>query len=220
MPATDIPTVIALTVASVGLALLTPGAVRSWRTYSGVSARRQEDATGRAPAPEGELAERIGALETLGYRRIGETWTSTPVGAGFAWVLASADEETYALLVPGPGRRAGLTGFYSAWQDSEWLGTMHPGGSPYMTGGLRISIEKGTFAAAEAGHRAEAAAMSVRHGSRRRIATLADVLALDAEYRTRFGGRELRPQLYRALLPVVIWALMVGFFLFELIAPH
>lgn len=126
MPTADIADAAALVVFLVLLGLFAPGAARSWRTYSGVSGRRQEDATGRAPAPDGELAERIGALEALGYRRIGETWTSMPSGGGFVWVLASTDEETYALLAPGPRQRVGLTGIYSAWRDGQWLGTLYP----------------------------------------------------------------------------------------------
>jgi hypothetical protein len=215
---TDLPTVIALAVSLVMLARGIPVAIRAWQTYAGVSGRRQEDATGRAPTPDGELRGRLLALEAMGYRRIGETWTSTPSGGGFAWVLASVDEQTYVLLAQGFGRRAGLTGYYSTWRDGQWLGTMHPGGSPHESDGLQIRIEKGTLQDAEASHRAEVAAMSVRHGDRRRITALADVLALDGEYRVRFGGQELRPLLYGALFPVALWALLAVFSVVALFA--
>jgi hypothetical protein len=218
MPPALIVDGVPLVVFLVLLVLFLPGAIRAWRTYAGVATRRQQDVTGQAPTPEGELAERIGALEVLGYRRIGETWTSTPSGSGFAWVLVSADEDTYALLAPGFRREVGLTGFYSTWRDGQWLGTLHPQGSRYQTGGLRIRLEKGTLAAAEASHRAEVAAMSVQRGGRRRITTLADVLELDAEYRTRFGGGELRIKLLWALAPTAIATLAIASILVSLLS--
>ena len=218
MSPSDVPTVVALGFASVMLALVLPGGVKAWLTYSGTATRRQQDASGRAPAPDPEVAERIATLEGLGYRRIGETWTATPGGSGFTYVLTSSDQETYALLAPSFGRPQGFTGLYTAWRDRQWLGTLHPTGNSYQTDGLRLRIEKGTLVAAEASHRAEVAAMSVRHGGRHRIAAIADVLARDADYRTRFGGRELRPLLLQALFPVAVFGFLVAFFIVALFA--
>ncbi len=217
MSPTDIPTVVALAVASLLLVGSLPRAVRAWQAASGVSTRRQEDATGRAPKPVGELAERIAELEARGYRRLGETWTSMPGGGSFTVVFGSSDETAYALLAPAGGRGEGLTGFYSAWRDGQWLGTLRPFGDPYETTGLRLRVMKESLAAAEAAHQAEAAAMRAQHGDPRRIATLGDVLQLDVDYRTRFGGRELRPMLLRALFPVALMGFLVAFFAVALV---
>lgn len=45
---------------------------------------------------------------------------------------------------------------------------------------------------------------------------MADVLALDADYRERFGGRELRPLVVRAVAPAVLTlaALVLSLFVF------
>jgi hypothetical protein len=69
---------------------------------------------------------------------------------------------------------------------------------------LRLRIETGSLDAAAAAHRAEAAHIADDHGSPTAAHTMADMLALDADYRIRFGGRELRPLLARALIPLGI----------------
>ena len=172
-----------------------------------------------APDVDGELAERIARLESLGYRRIGETLTRTPTGDGFAWALASAEEETYVLLAKGAGAAMpGLTGFYTTWPDAEWLGTMHPFGRPYRARALQIRIVRHTFGEAEASHRAAVNERRARHGPPRRITSLGDVLALDAEYRTRFGGRELRLKFFESMLPIAVAAVGVVLCLVDLVA--
>jgi hypothetical protein len=208
----DVPTIVALAISTVAFAVLLPGAIRAWKTYAGVSTRRQQDVTGTAPVPGRELSERIVRLEAIGYRRIGETLTPTPSSAGYAWVLAADDGLAYALLV----REASLTGFYSTWPDGTWLGTLHPSSTPYETEGLRIRIERGTLERAEARHRADVVDESRRRGTPRPIRGLADVLDLDLAYRRRFGGQELRPLLYRALFPVALAGFLVAYFVVAL----
>jgi hypothetical protein len=39
---------------------------------------------------------------------------------------------------------------------------------------------------------------------------MADMLELDADYRVRFGGRELRPLVVRAVLPALIGAALTA----------
>ena len=84
------------------LLILVPGAIRSWRTYAGVGARRQQDATGRAPNPSSDRARRVATCETLGYRQLGETVTPIPGGDVFGNVLAADDGWVYVLLADGP----------------------------------------------------------------------------------------------------------------------
>jgi len=182
------------------LLVFVPGAIRSWQTAAGVSARRQEDATGRAPKPSADRARRIATCEALGYRPLGETVARIPGGDVFGTVLASDDGWAYALFADGRPE-PGLTGFYSAWPDGTWLGTIHPRGDPLEIPGLSLRIETGTLPAAEAAHRDLLTRTAQRHGPPRLVRSLTDVFALDADYRTRFGGRELRPLLIRAVAP-------------------
>lgn len=186
------------------LLALAPGAIRTWLTYTGTRARRQEDFTGRAPMPEPAAAERINQLHALGYRRLGETVTRMPVGEQVARILASADGTAYAMVLEGFDSVPGLTGFFSAWPDGTWVGTIHPRGDPLEIDGLRLRVETGTLAEAEASHRAAVTDLAGRLGGPRHVRGLADVLALDADYRTRFGGRELRPLVARSLAPAAV----------------
>lgn len=181
-----------------------PGAVRGVQNYVGTGSRRQQDATGRLPDPDPEVLARMQALEAVGYRRLGETLTEIPGGAGPASILASADALSYVILVAGWSSTTGLSGFYSAWPDGTWLGTIHPRGTPLAFRSLRLRVETGSLDAAAAAHRAEAARLANDHGSPAAVHTMADMLALDADYRIRFGGRELRPLLARALVPLAI----------------
>ena len=189
------------------LVLLVPGAIQSWRTYAGVGARRQEDATGRAPDPSPDRARRVAMCETLRYRRLGETITRIPGIDVFGTVLAADDGWAYVLLADG-SPEPGLTGFYTAWPDGRWLGTIHPRGHPLEIPGLSLHVETGTVATAEAAHRESLIRLAQEHGPPRLVRDLADVLALDADYRIRFGGRELRPLVIRAIAPAAIAVLL------------
>ena len=191
------------------LAIRLPSAIRTLLTYLGTGRRRQQDAAGRAPAPDADVVARLAILASLGYRRVGETVTTTPHGDVFSWVAADAGGESYALvlatLLPPPG----YTGIYSTWPDGTWLGTLHPRGDPMTRPGLDLRVVGGELAGAVATHRAAVERLRRSHGSPRRIEQLADVLACDADYRERFGGRELRPLVARALLPAGVALLLV-----------
>ena len=184
------------------LVRLAPSAIRVWLVYSGTSDRRQEDATGRAPVPSPDVVERMGVLARNGYHTIGETRLMLPVGERFARIMAADDGESYAILTESRVPAAGLTGLYAAWPDGTWLGTLHPRGNSIERAGLRLRVAMGTLPEAVESHLAEARSLRVAHGRPRRIERMADMLALDADYRRRFGGRELRPIVARALFPV------------------
>ena len=204
MPAELIVDLVPALFATLLLLFLLPGAVRAVRTWTGAGHRRQEDATGRAPEPDDDIRDRIAALTRLGYRAIGETRTRVPGGDAFAWVLAADDGTSYALLVQGSRTQRGLTGVYTAWPDGTWLGTFHPRGRPLSYRGLELLSVSGTLADVAAAHREEVTRASGLHGPPRPVRTIADVLVLDADYRTRFGGRELRSMVAWALLPTAI----------------
>lgn len=193
-----------LAISLVLLLLVMPAAIRTWATYAGTRSRRQEDFTGRAPDPEPEEAERMSALEALGYRRLGETVTRMPVGEQLARILVADDGAAYVILIEAYTAAPGLTGFFSAWPDGTWLGTIQPRGDPLEIAGLRLRIETGTLAEAAMSHRAAVTQLAGRLGEPRRVRTLSDMLALDADYRTRFGGRELRPMVARSLAPACV----------------
>jgi hypothetical protein len=201
MPIDRILLAVVLAISIVLLVLLAPAVRQTWQTYTGTRVRRQEDFTDQAPLPEPEEAERIDMLNALGYRRLGETVTRMPIGEEVARILVAADGRAYAMVLAGFDSVPGLTGFFSAWPDGTWVGTLHPRGDALEIAGLRLRVETGTLADAEASHRAAATHLVAEHGEPRRVRELADMLALDADYRTRFGGRELRSIVARSLAP-------------------
>jgi hypothetical protein len=186
-------------VSAIVLARLGPGAVRSWRIYAETGERRQEDASGTAPPVPAGVADRTALLADLGYRLIGETRLALPVGMRFAWILAADDGESYAILAGGLSGRA-LTGIYSAWPDGTWLGTMHPFGAETDRPGLQVRSVPTTLTDAVTTHREGLERLRRVHGAPRPVRTMADMLALDADYRSRFGGSRLRPQVMRLVL--------------------
>jgi len=206
-----------LAVTGLILARLLVRAVRVLQTYSGTSKRRQEDVTASAPEPEPDTAERVASLGTLGYRQIGTTQTVLPIGVQYGRIMAATDEASYAIVVDAPQGVPVLAAIYSSWPDGTWIGTMHPSGDPHQRPGLELSVSSGSLEDAVAGHRAAIERLRLAHGHPRPIARMADVLALDADYRQRFGGRELRPLVVRALAPtvalLVLWVISLCVFL-------
>jgi hypothetical protein len=61
-----------------------------------------------------------------------------------------------------------------------------------------------TLADAVATHRIGLERVRAIHGSPRRVRTIADMLALDADYRVRFGGSRLRPMTIRIVVPALL----------------
>lgn len=183
-----------------------PAAIRSWRIYAGTGRRRQQDASGRAPTMPPGVADREAVLADLGYDRLGATSLVLPVGERFAWVMAATDAQSYVLLVENP--RISLTGIYSAWTDGMWLGTLHPRGEPSDRPTLQVRMVATTLAEAVAVHRAGVERLAAVHGPPRPIRTMSDMIALDADYRTRFGGSRIRPVTMRIVLPTLAIALI------------
>jgi len=197
---------VALLIGSVLLLLqFGPGAIRSWQIYAGTGKRRQEDAHGAAPPAPPSVVDRAGALESLGYHRLGETRLALPTGVRFGWIVAAEDAESYAIIVPSP-RAPGLTGVYSAWTDGTWLCTMHPYGEGVDQGTLHVRIVSTSLGEAVLAHRAGLEQFKRTHGEPRPIRTMPDMLALDADYRTRFGGSRLLPITMRIIMPALISA--------------
>ncbi|MEA2630455.1 MAG: hypothetical protein QOE66_674 [Chloroflexota bacterium] len=209
MPIERIVAVALIIVSGLLLGRFAPGAIRSWQIYAGTGRRRQQDAAGRAPAPPPGILDRLALLGESGYRHIGETRLELPVGERFAWIAAADDGDSYAILAGATGT-VPLTGLYSAWVDGTWLGTIHPLGSAMDRGGLQVRIVTTTLSDAVAVHREGVARLRASHGDPRPVRSIADMLALDADYRVRFGGSRLRPLTARTLFPAVLSACVLA----------
>jgi hypothetical protein len=203
-----IPSLLALglcVLAGVLLARSGPVALASWRIYAGTGRRHQEDAGSRAPATPPGVQDRMAILAGSGYHEIGVTRLVLPAGERFAWIMAAADAESYGILAGGPGG-VSMTGIYSAWADGTWLGTIHPRGTPIDRGGLQLRIVPTSLDLAVTEHLAGLARIRAVHGDPRHVVTLTDMLALDLDYRHRFGGTSIRSLTFRNMLPAILSA--------------
>jgi hypothetical protein len=187
------------------LARIGPSAIRVWQIYAGTGRRRQADAAGRAPAPPANVLDRVALLADQGYRHLGETSLDLPVGERFAWIMAAPHGDSYAILAGGTGSVA-LTGLYSAWSDGTWLGTIHPMGRAVDRAGLQVRIVATTLDDAVDAHRAGLERLRSIHGAPRAVQSMPDMLALDVDYRERFGGSRLRPAALRMIALAVLAA--------------
>jgi hypothetical protein len=208
MPIERLLAIALLFVSSAMVARLGPGAIRSWQIYAGTGKRRQQDAASRAPEAPPAVRDRLASLSQEGYRHIGETRLELPVGERFAWIMAAEDGDSYAILAGGSSR-IGLTGIYSAWSDGTWLGTIHPVGTATDRPNLQIRIVDTTLADAVATHRSGLERLRTVHGGPRQVRSIPEMLALDADYRTRFGGSRLLPITIRNALPAVLAVLVL-----------
>jgi hypothetical protein len=217
MPFDRISSIGLVVVSSVLLVRLGPGAIRSWRIYAGTGRRRQQDAAGRAPAAPAGIRDRLAVLAELGYRHLGETRLELPIGERFAWIAAADDGASYAILAGATGG-VPLTGIYSVWDDGMWLGTIHPLGSPTDRPSLQVRIIATTIGDTVQAHRAGLERLRSVHGAPRPVRSIDDMLALDADYRVRFGGSRLRSLTIRIVLPAVLSACVLALSLGLLVA--
>lgn len=197
-----------IALAAAMLARFGPPALTSWRIYSGTGQRRQKDATSRMPFAPPDVADREAVMEPMGYRRLGVTSLDLPVGERFAWILAAEDGDSYAIVLPRLGP-SGLTGIYSAWLDGMWLGTMHPRGEAVDRTGMQMQVVGTTLADTVEAHRKAVARLREVHGAPRQVRAMTDMLALDADYRVRFGGSRLRGLTFRVMTPAILAAAML-----------
>jgi len=204
-------------VSSVMLVRFAPTAIRAWRIYTGTGDRRQQDARERAPAPPTSVRDREAVLGESGYRPLGETSLQLPTGERFAWIMAAEAGDSYVILTATPGSVA-LSGIYSAWPDGMWLGTLHPIGTPTDRTSLQVRTVTTTLTEAVAVHQEGLERLRRVHGAPRPVRSMPEMLALDADYRIRFGGSRLRPLTFRLMLPCVLAAVVLALSLVLLIA--
>jgi hypothetical protein len=205
MTAEQLIALILLVVSGILVTRLAPRAIVAWRTYRGTGDRRQQDASGRAPAPPPGIVDRLALFDAEGYHQIGVTSLTLPAGERFGWIVAADDAASYAILAGG-FTGAGLSGIYSAWPDGTWLGTIHPIGQATDRPGLQVRVISTTIADAVALHREGLERLRPQHGEPRPVRSMPEMLAMDADYRERFGGSRLLPITMRIVVPALLSA--------------
>jgi hypothetical protein len=95
---------------------------------------------------------------------------------------------------------------------------MHPLGSPTDRPNLQVRIVTTTLGDAVQAHRAGLERLRSSHGAPRPVGSMPDMLALDVDYRERFGGSRLRPLTMRIVMPAVLAACVLALSLVLLVA--
>lgn len=171
------------------------GTYRLTRRAPGIAPR---DVSHLATMVRGELLDIVDALRKQGFKPVGAASIEPPFDQPQVWYYADPGGTTAAGLFV-----VGTTGFATLY---SWLGadaacvvTTTPRGA----GMIRQrdfayrSVEAPVETALEM-HRAALDEYTMRHGSPRRLDSMAEILRLDRVYNERFAARRLRPDLIRA----------------------
>jgi hypothetical protein len=81
---------------------------------------------------------------------------------------------------------------------------VHPIGQPTDRPTLQVRVVPSTIAEAVKVHREGIERLRPGHGDPRPVRAMPDMLALDADYRERFGGTRLAPITTRIVVPAVL----------------
>jgi hypothetical protein len=185
------------------LAQLGPPAWRNWRIYAGVRTRRMADAGPLEIPPPEPVAQRLSALAGLGFHRIGERFIQLPgTPIRYEWLVGEDSGEVYVIVVPSTVTGT-LVALYSSFEDSTWVQTNFPRGAVVDRPTFHASFVTTSLDDALATHRAQVARLTAAHGAPRSIATMADTLRMDADFRVHHGGMTIRPLTVRLILPAV-----------------
>ncbi len=195
-------------VAGVGVVLL----IQAWSAvlvYRGATERRPRVVTAEQRQPTGAVAELLGNLTGLGFRRLGEVELTVP-DTGIVGSLARRQRQyTSWLMVDSPATTLAevseigpLTSLETWLADDSVVQTTSPVGEDIDEPGLRASAISRSVADAYQHHRLMVDGRAGAHGQPRGMHSMGDHLRNDADYRRRFARRYLRRALItRRLLP-------------------
>jgi hypothetical protein len=190
--------------------------------YLGASERRPRNVSGERRSMPPPIAEIIGNLASLGFRRLGEVELIIPdtglLGAILhrlrrhtVWISVDSAATTAVEVVP-----LGPTVSFETWlADDSVVHTTFPAGENIDEPGLRSTTVRSSLPDAYHHHRLQVDARAEQHGQPRGVHSMGDYLRNDAEYRRRFARRYLRRALLtHQLLPagLVLVFLLVTFF--------
>ncbi|HUG48350.1 MAG TPA: hypothetical protein VMP67_08055 [Candidatus Limnocylindria bacterium] len=187
-------------------------AASALRVYLGASERRPRNVSDELRQPSAKLAQLLGALALVGFRRLGETEVSLPDTSLFGPVLRRERRHTIWLLVDGPGTTMAaavepgpLVSFETWLADGSVLQTTHPFGETLDAAGLTARVVRSSPQAAYDEHRRLLDERADAHGAPDGVHSVGDHLRHDATYRERHGRRYLRKSLLlRQLLPAAL----------------
>jgi hypothetical protein len=196
--------------------------------YRGADSRRPVDVSHLAIEPTAELAALLARLVALGFRRVGETSlrlpglqlvqlteTGSPVLTGpaiahqasFVLVDDSGTIVAEAVHVESTEPLLSLT---TTFADGSVVETMHPLGEAIDDPDFHSGRVAASVGDALVEQRAIVGRWPATHGAPWTVATMADHLRADANYRRRFARRMLRgPLVRRQLVPAAIMAALV-----------
>jgi len=150
--------------------------------------------------PADDVAEEMARVRALGFDLAGATDTTVGQRTIRTWILVEHSGETWVEL----GRTFVPIAIFLSDAGSRFIETAFPTGEPIDDPRLLSLVVGDSEEEALASHRA---AVAEAGGATRRVRTLDDYLAAEAEHRERTGGMRIAAYLERVVRPSIVeWA--------------
>lgn len=169
-----------------------PTVMGSYQLYQGSVSNRSTDVSRENRLHPPETLPFVHTLIQLGFRRLGETHTPTPIKSDQAttWVFASTDDTIQAELISID--QIPMLQFTTVFADNAVIETIYPRGTTLIFPNYRSLVVRTTLEDAYQRHIAECETFSLGHGGCRRMTTLRDVLDWEPIYRELYAKKRLR----------------------------
>jgi len=205
----DVILLIAFVVVVVLLLLQTRNAWLTRRMNLRATDRRPRDVSAEDREPSPVAAELIGALDGLGFRRLGETeLTVSEMGlTATSWVRVDPEGTTTAEVVDVGG--PGMAVLISAFGDGAQLDTGYPTGERIRDPDFRCGRVATSVSDAYAFHRREIDDFGASHGRPLPVTDMAAFLRHEVAGRQRFSQRKLGKAWRRIQLGAIVQLALV-----------
>jgi len=184
--------------------------------YMGVLKRRPTDASHLNLTPPSNAQETVDRLISLGFQRLGETYTRMPLAMspGPTWIFIDGSKTTQAEIVEiTPGAF-----FTTVFSDGSVVETGFPQGENITTPDFSSQTVTTSIEDAYHLHLQNMANFVARHGESQSVNIMEDYLHWDGVYRTRHAQRKMRrvflidlaqvlALMYGIVVSLVVWQL-------------
>jgi hypothetical protein len=188
--------------------------------YTGAPRRRPTDASHLNMAPPSNAQATVDRLVTLGFQRLGETYTRMPLAMspGPIWIYVDSSKTTQAEIVEiTPGA------FYTTvFADGSVVETGFPQGENIVTPNFLSQTVTTSVEDAYHLHMQNIVEFQAAHGSPQLIKSIEDHLYWDGIYRARHAQRKMRRVFYIDLAQILalLYGIVVSIVVWQLWQRH
>ena len=188
--------------------------------FMGVPKRRPTDASHLTLVPPSDAQPTVDRLITLGFHRLGETYTRMPLAMspGPTWIFVDEQSTTQAEIVPiNPG-----VFFTTMFPDGSVVETGFPQGEDIATPDFLSQTVTTSIEDTRQLHQQNVAEFRLVHGVPQPINSIEDSLHWDRIYRTRHAQRKMRRFFLTDLAQVLslVYGIVVSLVVWQLSQPH